>query len=173
LISESYAALYDIAQVGLRFFTVYGPWGRPDMAYFKFADAMMDGREIPIFNHGDLMRDFTWITNIVDGVVSVALGGPDGGNANGRMHRIYNIGNNKPERLMDFINVLEDSLGITANKSMLGMQPGDVYTTAADISAITADYGFKPTTTIQDGLPVFADWFKSWRTGAAIRWSST
>lgn len=170
LLSESYASLYGLPQVGLRFFTVYGAWGRPDMAYFKFAEAMMEGREIQVFNHGDLMRDFTWIDDIVDGVVRIALGGPEGGRADGRIHRVYNIGNNKPERLLDFIEALEAAMGIEARKVMTGMQPGDVHMTAANIDAFRRDYGFEPTTTIAEGLPRFARWFKAWRAGEPCSW---
>ena len=172
LLSESYSALYGMHQVGLRFFTVYGAWGRPDMAYFKFAEAMMDGREIQVFNKGNLMRDFTWIDDIVDGVVRIALGGPEGGNALGRIHRVYNIGNNKPERLLDFIEVLEASMGIEARKTMVGMQPGDVHVTAANIDAIQRDYGFEPTTSIGEGLLRFSTWFKSWRAGEECKWGA-
>lgn len=172
LLSESYASLYAINQVGLRFFTVYGAWGRPDMAYFKFAEAMMEGREIQVFNHGDLMRDFTWIDDIVDGVVRIALAGPEGGNAGDRTHRVYNIGNNKPERLLDFIETLESAMGLEARKVMVGMQPGDVHMTAANIDAIRRDYGFEPTTSIAEGLPRFAKWFKAWRAGDACEWGA-
>jgi UDP-glucuronate 4-epimerase len=170
MLSESYGALYGLAQVGLRFFTVYGPWGRPDMAYFTFAEAMAAGRAITVFNNGDLMRDFTWIDDIVDGVTRIALGGPGGGQAAGRLHRIYNIGNNRPERLMDFINALELATGLTARIEMAGMQPGDVHKTSANIDAISRDYGFAPTTSIAEGLPRFAAWLKDWRLGAASNW---
>lgn len=170
LMSASYASLYDIRQVGLRFFTVYGPWGRPDMAYYAFAEAMLEKRPIQVFNQGDLMRDFTWIDDIVDGVARIALAGPEGGTGAGRTHRIYNIGNNRPERLMDFIGALEAAMGVTADKVMAGMSPGDVHMTAANIDAIRADYGFAPTTTIADGLPRFARWLKAWRAGEAFSW---
>ncbi|WBQ08935.1 NAD-dependent epimerase/dehydratase family protein [Hyphomonadaceae bacterium ML37] len=170
LLSESYASLYGINQVGLRFFTVYGPWGRPDMAYYAFAQAMLEHRPIQVFNHGDLMRDFTWIDDIVDGVARIALAGPDGGNGAGRAHRIYNIGNNRPERLMDFIAALEQAMGQTAQKVMTDMQPGDVHMTAANIDAIRADYGFDPTTSIAEGLPRFAAWMRAWRAGEAASW---
>ncbi|MGY6629348.1 MAG: NAD-dependent epimerase/dehydratase family protein [Oceanicaulis sp.] len=170
MLSASYASLYGISQVGLRFFTVYGPWGRPDMAYYAFADAMLERRPIQVFNHGDLMRDFTWIDDIVDGVTRIALAGPDGGNGAGRTHRIYNIGNNRPERLMDFISALEAAMGLTAEMIMTGMAPGDVHITSANIDAISADYGFAPTTTIAEGLPRFARWLKAWRTGEASSW---
>lgn len=170
LMSESYAGLYGLPQVGLRFFTVYGPWGRPDMAYWKFADAMLQGRSIDVYNHGNLQRDFTWIDDIVDGVVKIVEGGPDGGRANGRLHRVYNIGNNHPENLLDFIRTLEAALGIEADKVMRDMQPGDVHVTAADITAISKDYGFAPTTGIDTGLQRFADWFRDWQDGSARKW---
>ena len=173
LISTSYTSLYDIAQVGLRFFTVYGPWGRPDMAYFKFADAMMSGREIEIYNHGDLMRDFTWIDDIVSAVIAIVLAGPEGGNGAGRPHRVYNIGNNRPERLMDFVDTLERAFEIEAIKVMRPMQPGDVTVTAADIDSIKSDYGFSPSTSIDQGLSRFADWFKAWHAGEQTGWRSS
>ncbi len=166
LLSESYANLYDLDQVGLRFFTVYGPWGRPDMAYWKFAAAMLENRPIEVFNHGDLQRDFTHIDDIVDGILRIANAGRDPK----RRHRVYNIGNNRPERLMDFIDALERALGVRAEKIMRDMQPGDVYATAADISAISNDFGFKPTKTIDEGLAEFADWFKRWQSGDATAW---
>ncbi|KAA5805064.1 NAD-dependent epimerase/dehydratase family protein [Alkalicaulis satelles] len=170
MISQSYASLYGIEQVGLRFFTVYGAWGRPDMAYYAFAEAMLDNKPIQVFNHGDLMRDFTWIDDIVAGVTAIALGGPKGGQAAGRTHRLYNIGNNRPERLMDFIATLENAFGLEAEKIMTGMAPGDVHMTAANIDAIRADYGFEPTTSIAEGLPRFARWLKDWRAGQAADW---
>ncbi|TRO94395.1 NAD-dependent epimerase/dehydratase family protein [Glycocaulis profundi] len=167
LLSESYANLYGMAQVGLRFFTVYGPWGRPDMAYWTFARKILDGEPIEVFNSGDLKRDFTWIDDIVDGVARIAERGPLDG---GRLHRIYNIGNNRPERLTDFIAALERALGETAERVMLPMQPGDVYETAADITAIQTDYGFAPATRMEDGLARFAEWFRAYRAGRADTW---
>ncbi|MEO1040276.1 MAG: NAD-dependent epimerase/dehydratase family protein [Pseudomonadota bacterium] len=170
LMSESYSRLYGLNQVGLRFFTVYGSWGRPDMAYWKFAEAMLEGRPIEVFNHGDLQRDFTWIDDIIAGVMKIAEGGPSGGQAGDRLHRIYNIGHNDPVRLMDFISALEAAFGLQADKIMMPMQPGDVHVTAADISALDRDYGFTPTTSIGEGLPRFAEWLKAWRVGAADQW---
>jgi UDP-glucuronate 4-epimerase len=169
LMSSSYTQLYDLAQVGLRFFTVYGPWGRPDMAYWGFAQRILAGEPIDVFNNGDLQRDFTWIDDIVDGIVRIAERGA--APLHGQQHRIYNIGNNRPERLMDFISVLEAALGKKAEKRFLPMQPGDVYATAADISAIRTDYGFEPTTSIESGLQRFADWFIAYRKGLASQWS--
>lgn len=167
LMSESYASLYGMHQVGLRFFTVYGPWGRPDMAYWLFADRILSGRPIKVFNQGNLRRDFTWIDDIVDGIVRIVTKGVQDDRP---VHRVYNIGNNKPERLLDFISALEKALGREARKEFLPMQPGDVYETAADISAISRDYGFAPTTSIDAGLQRFADWFKGYRSGENMPW---
>ncbi len=160
LLSESYARLYGIDQVGLRFFTVYGPWGRPDMAYYLFADRIVAGEPIAVFNNGDLKRDFTYIDDIIGGVLAVALGAfrP----REDAPHRIYNIGNNKPVLLMDFIATLEKALGREALKAFKPMQPGDVYATCADISAIEADYGFRPTTNLEAGLGRFVEWYKEY-----------
>ena len=166
LLSESYASLYGMTQVGLRFFTVYGPWGRPDMAYWRFARSILDGEPIEIFNNGDLKRDFTYIDDVIEGVMAIIEAGPRSGSA----HRVYNIGNNRPENLMDFIGALEAALGREAVKTFLPMQPGDVYETAADISAIRADYGFAPRTSIETGLARFAAWFKAYRSGEAVGW---
>lgn len=160
LMSESYARLYDMAQVGLRFFTVYGPWGRPDMAYYSFTEKILAGEPIQVFNNGDMKRDFTYIDDIVEGVVRIALSpAPEGGDSK---HRIYNIGNNQPETLMDFIDILEKALGKTAAKLMKPMQPGDVYATYADISAIEADYGFRPSTPLATGIERFVDWYRQY-----------
>lgn len=156
LLSESYANLYGLKQVGLRFFTVYGPWGRPDMAYWSFADRILKGQPIQIFNGGDLRRDFTWIGDIIDGMVRIVERGP---RDDLPVHTIYNIGNNRPEKLMDFISTLEQALGREAIKEFVPMQPGDVYETAADITAISRDFGFSPSTPISVGLKKFADWF--------------
>lgn len=161
LTSEAYARLYGIEQIGLRFFTVYGPWGRPDMAYWSFAESIMDGRPIRVFNHGDLMRDFTYVDDIVAGVVAAALGPfKPAGEA---PHRIYNIGNNRPVKLMRFIEILEQAIGKTAIKELAPMQPGDVYATAADITAIATDYGYAPKTALEVGIPRFIEWFRGWR----------
>lgn len=160
LLSSTYSHLYDIEQIGLRFFTVYGPWGRPDMAYWLFSDAILNGRPIDVFNNGDLKRDFTHVDDIIDGIASVVLKKP---NFEGfeRPHRVYNIGNNQPETLMDFISILEAELGQEAQKNFKPMQPGDVYETYADIAAIAKDYGFQPKTSLVDGLKEFVDWFKA------------
>lgn len=158
LMAYSYSKLYQIPVTGLRFFTVYGPMGRPDMAYFKFAKKIMADEPIQIYNNGDMLRDFTYIADIVKGVVNI-LCNPPIQDENGAAYKIYNIGNNKPERLMDYIAVLEKCLGREAKKEYLPMQPGDVYETYADVQDLMDDYGFKPETTIEEGLGRFAEWF--------------
>lgn len=158
LMAYSYSKLYKIPLTGLRFFTVYGPMGRPDMAYFKFAKKIMADEPIQIYNNGDMLRDFTYIDDIVTGVENI-LCNPPVFDEKGAAYKIYNIGNNKPEKLMDYISVLEKCLGKEAKKEYLPMQPGDVYQTYADVSELMNDYGFKPSTTIEEGLSRFADWF--------------
>ena len=158
LMTEAYCHLYGISAVGLRFFTVYGPWGRPDMAMWLFTDAILAGRPINVFNHGNMKRDFTFVDDIVTGVIASADNvGTGGGNLTG--HRIYNIGNNRSENLLHMIEVLEGALGRKSEKTMLPMQPGDVEATYADIEAISRDYGFQPTTSIEDGIPKFVSWY--------------
>ncbi len=161
LMSESYARLYGVPQIGLRFFTVYGPWGRPDMAYWSFAENIMAGSPIRVFNNGDMMRDFTYIDDIVAGVVATVVEPMKP--AEGPPHRIYNIGNNRPVKLMRFIEILEEAIGKKAVKEFLPMQPGDVHATYADIDAIAADYGFRPRTRLEDGIPIFVEWYRGWR----------
>ncbi|MCI8614563.1 MAG: NAD-dependent epimerase [Lachnospiraceae bacterium] len=158
LMAYSYSKLYQIPLTGLRFFTVYGPMGRPDMAYFKFAKKIMAGEPIQIYNHGDMLRDFTYIDDIVKGIEDVLERSPEA-DENGAFYKIYNIGNNKPERLMDYIAVLEKCLGREAQKEYLPMQPGDVYETYADVQDLMDDFGFKPSTSIEEGLSRFAEWF--------------
>lgn len=158
LMTASYSSLYEIPATGLRFFTVYGPWGRPDMAYWLFADAMMEGRPIKVFNNGNMERDFTYIDDIVSPLTRILDDSP----ARGR-HEVYNIGGASPVRLMDMIQTLEAALGLTAEKIMLPMQPGDVTRTYADVSKLSRDYGYAPTIDIQTGLQRFADWFGAWR----------
>lgn len=170
LISESYANLYELPQVGLRFFTVYGHWGRPDMAYYSFAERILNGDPIEVFNGGELERDFTWIGDIVDGVMRIVERRSD---QFAKLHRVYNIGNNRPVQLMRFISTLETVLGRSAEKVFLPMQAGDVYSTAADIGAISNDYGFKPTTPIERGLETFAEWILRYRSAQAHSWLST
>lgn len=158
LMAYAYSKLYGIPLTGLRFFTVYGPMGRPDMAYFKFAKKIMAGEPIQIYNHGDMRRDFTYIDDIVAGIEKI-LCHPPGKDENGAAYKIYNIGNNKPEKLMDYISVLERCLGKEAKKEFLPMQPGDVYETYADVTDLMRDFDFKPSTTIEEGLARFAEWF--------------
>ena len=161
LMAHAYSKLYKIPATGLRFFTVYGPMGRPDMAYFKFAKKIMAGQEIEIYNNGEMYRDFTYIDDIVTGICNL-LCCPPKENEKGVAYRIYNIGNNQPEKLMDFISVLEKSLGREAKKVFLPMQPGDVPRTYADVEDLIRDFDFKPSTTIEEGLGAFAQWFKEY-----------
>lgn len=158
LMAYSYAKLYGIKLTGLRFFTVYGPMGRPDMAYFKFAKKIMNGEPIQIYNNGDMMRDFTYIDDIVTGIVNILDHAPAADEL-GAHYKVYNIGNNQPEKLMDYISALEKCLGREAKKEFLPMQPGDVYQTYADVSDLIRDFGFKPNTSIEEGLGKFAEWF--------------
>lgn len=158
LMSHSYSHLYGIPMTGLRFFTVYGPWGRPDMAAWIFTRKMLAGEPIPVFNNGEMKRDFTFVDDIVAGVVAV-LDGPPAASEN-VPHRVYNIGNNRSEPLMRMIGVLEDALQIKANVDFQPMQAGDVKETFADIDAISRDFGYAPTTTIDIGLPRFVSWYR-------------
>jgi UDP-glucuronate 4-epimerase len=161
LLSESYASLYGLPQTGLRFFTVYGPWGRPDMALWIFTKAILAGQPIPVFNHGKMRRDFTYIDDIVEGVLAVAAKAP-AASREGPPHRLYNIGNNKPEQLLDMIGLLEESLARKAEIELLPMQPGDVPATYADIAAISRDFGFRPRTPIAEGIPKFVAWYRDY-----------
>lgn len=157
LMAHSYTHLYGFQSVGLRFFTVYGPWGRPDMAYWLFSEAMLQGKPIKVFNHGDMKRDFTYIDDIVKGVVASLF-------ADGlEPYEIFNLGNNQPELLMDMIQYLGDALGIEPEMEMLPMQPGDVPITFADIEAAKIKLGYQPTTSLKDGLAQFVDWYKGWK----------
>ena len=160
LMSHTYAHLYGIPLTGLRFFTVYGPLGRPDMAYFSFTKRILAGEEIQVFNHGDMLRDFTYIDDIVDGILRIAQNGPV--ERDGPPHGVYNIGNNNPEKLEDFLSILEEELGVKAKRKNLPMQPGDVPITAADITAISRDYGFEPTTDLREGLRKFVRWYRQY-----------
>ena len=164
LMAYTYSHLFGIPATGLRFFTVYGPLGRPDMAYFKFANLMRQGQPIKIYNHGDMLRDFTYVDDIVQGIENM-LCNPPQPNAAGDRYKIYNIGNNKPEQLLHFIEVLEKALGVTARKEFLPMQPGDVYQTYADVTDLVRDFAFKPHTTIETGLGKFAAWYKEYYKG--------
>lgn len=161
LLAHAYSNLYRIPATGLRFFTVYGPFGRPDMAYFKFTDKIMNGEPIQIYNKGDMYRDFTYIDDIVKGVENILCNPPEK-NAKGTRFKIYNIGNNRPEKLMDFIETLENCLGMTAVKKFLPMQPGDVYQTYADVDDLIKDYDFKPDTSIEEGLSRFVEWYRGY-----------
>jgi UDP-glucuronate 4-epimerase len=158
LITHAYCHLYGIPATGLRFFTVYGPWGRPDMAAYLFADAIVKGRPIRVFNHGEMARDFTYIDDIVTGTLA-ALDRPP---ASGTGPRIYNLGNHRPEKLLDFIAVLETALGRTAEKHLLPMEAGDVASSFADIESARRDLGYAPTVPIAVGLPRFVAWYKSY-----------
>ena len=164
LMAYTYSHLYGIPTTGLRFFTVYGPWGRPDMAYFSFTEKMVRGETIQVFNHGDMKRDFTYIDDIVQGIVSLLFSPPRGTPPN----RLYNIGNNKPVDLIQFIKTLETCLMrealITkpAKMEFLPMQDGDVYQTYADVDSLIKDFDFKPSTTIEEGLSAFVAWYKQY-----------
>jgi len=172
LMAHTYSHLYGLPCTGLRFFTVYGPWGRPDMALFLFTDAILKGRPIQVFNHGRMQRDFTYIDDIVEGVVRVmgrlpapnpSWSGdrPDPGTSYAP-YRVYNIGNNQPVELNAFIGTIEDVLGVKAAKQYLDMQPGDVPATYADVSDLTADVGFKPSTPIRSGIERFIHWYRDY-----------
>lgn len=161
MMCHTYAHLYGFPITGLRFFTVYGTFGRPDMAYFKFAQAIMSNRPIDVYNHGDMKRDFTYIDDIVEGILRIIDKGPI--LENGVVpHKVYNLGNNQPEQLVDMINILETKLGKVAEKNYLPMQLGDVYETYADIDATVKDYGFSPKVSLEDGIERFVDWYKSY-----------
>jgi UDP-glucuronate 4-epimerase len=159
LISHSYSHLFRLPMTGLRFFTVYGPWGRPDMAAYLFTEALFAGRPIVLFNHGDMRRDFTYIDDIIAGVIA-ALDRPPTDAAGVAPHRLYNIGNNRPEPLKRFVALLEQACGLKAVIELKPMQPGDVRETYADIEAIRRDLGFEPKTSIEDGLPRFVAWYR-------------
>jgi len=168
LLAHAYSKLYQIPSTGLRFFTVYGPAGRPDMAYFSFANKMVRGEKIQIFNNGDMKRDFTYIDDIVTGVVNVIQKSPEP-TEDGAPYKVYNIGNNHPEDLLYFVETLEKCL-MTAGlidkpceKEFLPMQPGDVYQTYADVDELQRDFGFKPSTTLEQGLGKFVEWYKEWK----------
>jgi len=166
LMAHSYSHLYGLNTTGLRFFTVYGPWGRPDMAYFLFTKAAYENSEIKVFNNGDLYRDFTYIDDIVDGIEAIIkkpfIKKNNLDDASSNSHRIYNIGNNSPVSLMEFINKIESITGKEIKKVMKPMQMGDIYKTFADIDTLTEDYGFKPKTNLDDGLKIFNEWYKTY-----------
>ncbi|CZQ91248.1 GDP-mannose 4,6-dehydratase [Trichococcus collinsii] len=170
LMAHAYSKLYDIPTTGLRFFTVYGPAGRPDMAYFGFTNKLVAGQKIQIFNYGDMYRDFTYIDDIVKGIALVLQKSPELTEDNVK-YKIYNIGNNQPESLMYFVETLETCLmeeGIidkVAEKELLPMQQGDVYQTFADVDDLTRDFGFKPSTSLEEGLRKFAKWYREYYMG--------
>ncbi len=160
-IAYSYADMHGLKSIGMRFFTVYGPWGRPDMAMWQFTDAILAGKPIQIYNHGDMQRDFTYIDDIVAGLI-VAIGYTPSPDAYGVPHRVFNLGNSHPTPLMDMVALLERELGKTAIKEFLPMQLGDVQATSADISESRAILGFEPKTLIEEGLPRFVAWYKDY-----------
>ena len=161
LMAYTYSHLYKMPATGLRFFTVYGPYGRPDMAYFSFTKNILSSQPIKIFNHGDMYRDFTYIDDVVEGIMRM-LDHPPQIDEKGDCHRVFNIGNNRPEQLMHFIQVLENCLGMEAKKEFLPMQPGDVYETYADIEPLKQAFGFSPSTPIEIGLEKFTQWYRSY-----------
>ncbi len=161
LMSHTYSHLYRVPATGLRFFTVYGPWGRPDMAYYSFTKAILAGEPIRVFNHGRMKRDFTYIDDVVKGVLA-ALDRPPGDEGESAPHRVYNIGNNRSEPLLRFIEVLERVTGGKAQIELAPMQPGDMEDTFADITASRRDLGFAPSTTIEQGLARFVEWFRAY-----------
>lgn len=161
LMAYTYSHLYKIPATGLRFFTVYGPFGRPDMAYFSFTQKIYKGESIKIFNNGDMYRDFTYVDDIVKGMENM-LFSPPKKDENGVQYKVYNIGNNKPEKLMYFIETLENAIGIKAKKEYLPMQQGDVYQTYADVTDLVNDFDFKPQTSIEEGLKNFIEWYKEY-----------
>lgn len=159
ILAESYVNLYNLNITGLRFFTVYGPWGRPDMAYFSFTKRILSGKEILIFNNGNLERDFTYIDDIISPLISLM----DFDNVNKSVgHRIFNLGNNQPESLIKFLSILESKLGINANKKMIGMQKGDVIQTYADIDPLRKLIGYEPRVNLEQGLTSFINWYKEY-----------
>jgi UDP-glucuronate 4-epimerase len=158
LMAHVYSHLYQLPTTGLRFFTVYGPWGRPDMALFLFTRAILEGRPIDVFNHGKMRRDFTYVDDIVEGVVRVMDRTP----SSRPPYQVYNIGNHDPVDLLEFIDTLEQCLGRKAERRMLPMQPGDVPETFADVESLTRDIGFHPNTTLREGLRRFTDWYREY-----------
>ena len=172
LMAHTYSHLFNLPTTGLRFFTVYGPWGRPDMALFKFTKNILSGEPIDVFNYGNHMRDFTYIDDIVTGIMKVIQKpakineswdseNPDPGTSNCPW-RVYNIGNNNPVKLMDYIEALEESIGLKAIKNLLPLQPGDVESTYADVSDLINDFDYKPAMPVKDGVAKFVDWYKDY-----------
>jgi UDP-glucuronate 4-epimerase len=178
LMAHCYSHLYNIPTTGLRFFTVYGPWGRPDMALFLFTKAILEGREIDVFNHGRMQRDFTYVDDIVEGVIRVTdntattdpswSGDRPDPSTSRAPYRLYNIGNNSPVQLGRMIEILEETLGRTAKKRLVDMQPGDVPATYADVDDLEHDIGFRPATSLEDGIRRFVDWYMSFYSVAPV-----
>lgn len=172
LMAHTYASLYNLPTTGLRFFTVYGPYGRPDMALFLFTKAIVEGKPIDVYNHGKMKRDFTYVDDIVEGIVRLLPKAPTGNPSWDGLHpdpatsfapyRIFNIGNNQPVELLKFIEVLEEKIGKKAIKNFMSIQPGDVPETFADIDALEKEVGFRPTTSIEEGINKFVDWYKEY-----------
>jgi len=172
LLAHTYSHLFNLPTTGLRFFTVYGPWGRPDMALFKFTKAILSGEKIKVFNYGKHRRDFTYIDDIVEGVMRVldkpakpnvdwSGDNPDPGTSSAPW-RVYNIGNNSPVELMDYISAIEKALGLEAKQELLPLQPGDVPDTFADIDDLIEDFNYKPSMSVEDGVKKFVDWYKEY-----------
>jgi len=171
LMAHTYSHLFGISTTGLRFFTVYGPWGRPDMALFLFTKAALEGRAIDVFNNGEMLRDFTYIDDIVEGIIRVIdsqkeirptylpLNGDTSGSKEQVKYKVYNIGNNNPVKLMDFITAIENKLGKNIEKNMMPIQPGDVPATYADVTDLVSDLGYQPATPVQEGIDKFIDWY--------------
>ncbi|MGL9799242.1 NAD-dependent epimerase/dehydratase family protein [Enterococcus sp. DIV1317a] len=180
LMAHAYSNLYDIPTTGLRFFTVYGPMGRPDMAYYGFANKIVNGEPIQVFNNGDMMRDFTYIDDIVEGIIRLIPKPPvsnpewtekEGISSSWSPYKIYNIGNNQPVRLMEFIETIEKHLGMKAEKEFLPMQPGDVQRTYEDVSDLEKAIGFKPTTSLDEGIKKFVEWYKEYYNSPIVKLS--
>ncbi len=171
LMAHTYSHLFGLATTGLRFFTVYGPWGRPDMALFLFTEAILKGEPIQVFNYGEMVRDFTYIDDIVEGIVRVLQHPPQGNkqwsgenpdpSTSKAPYKVYNIGNNNPVKLMDFIQAIEEEVGIEAQKDMLPIQPGDVPATYADVQDLMDDLDYRPATPIRQGVKAFVDWYRA------------
>jgi UDP-glucuronate 4-epimerase len=176
LMAHTYSHLYRIPSTGLRFFTVYGPWGRPDMALFLFTKAILEGRPIKVYNNGDMLRDFTYIDDIVEGIARVMEHAPEGNSKWDASHpdpasslapyRLYNIGNNNPVKLMEFIEAIEEALGRKAVRQFLPLQPGDVPATYADVSGLVKDFGYKPSTPLREGIRKFVSWYLDYYGGS-------
>jgi UDP-glucuronate 4-epimerase len=169
LMAHTYSHLYNIPTTGLRFFTVYGPWSRPDMALFLFTKSILENKPISVYNYGDMYRDFTYIDDIIEGIVRVLNHPPTASGPNGPLtpstspapFKIYNIGNNSPVKLLDFIDILERELGIEAKRELLPLQPGDVYSTFADVNPLIEELGYKPSTPLEEGVKEFVGWYRN------------